>query len=434
MHGRGLSMQVCTVVEILIVAIAVFGYSLVSKRSAKSSITAPMFFTTIGLVLGKGGLGWFDLELEGETVAILVEATLVLVLFTDAVRINLRALSKESSIPIRLLGVSLPLTIVAGTAVALLLFDLNLAEAALLAAVLAPTDAALGQAVVSDKRLPVRVRQSLNVESGLNDGIVVPIVTVLVAFAAAEAGATSNAGWGVFAVRQIGFGLLSGVVCGIVGAWLLHRRASQHQIEEVYRQLATIAVAAAAFATALLLEGNGFIAAFVAGLAFGYIAGDDCDDVADFTEDEGELLTAITFITFGAVLIGPLLGELTWQIALYAVASLTVIRIVPTVMSMAGTGSHLETRFFAGWFGPRGLASILFALTVLEEHRTDETELIFEVAMWTVLLSVFAHGVSAYPWAGRLARRIDQGPDDTPELAPMPDLSTRRGNLRGRQT
>jgi len=413
--------------EILIVALAIYGYAMVSERSAMSPITAPMVFTTIGLIFGVGGIDLFNLDLEGESVAILVEATLVLVLFTDAVRIDLRALRHESSLPARLLGISLPLTIVAGTALAVLLFDqLNLAEAALLAAVLAPTDAALGQAVVSDKRLPVRVRQSLNVESGLNDGIVVPIVTVLIAISAAEAGGTSNAGMGIFVGRQIGFGLLSGVAIGAAGAWLLHYQASRGQIEGVFRQLATIAIAAAAFAAASLLDGNGFIAAFVAGIAFGQNAPEQCSDVSDFTEDEGELLTAITFITFGAVLIGPRLDELTWEIAVYAVASLTVVRMLPTLISMIGTGAHLETRLFAGWFGPRGLASILFALVVLEEHQTPATQQIFTVAMWTVLASVFAHGLTASPWTGRLARRLREAPEDIPERSPMAEMPTRR--------
>ena len=400
---------------------------MVSQRSSMSPVTAPMVFTTIGIICGTGGLGWFDLDIEGETIAILVEATLVLVLFTDAVDIDLRVLRKESGTPSRLLGISLPLTIVAGTAIAVLLFDgLNLVEAALLAAVLAPTDAALGQAVVSDKRLPIRVRQNLSVESGLNDGIVLPVVTVLIAIAAAEVGATKDPGTTEFIVRQIGFGVLCGAAIGGVGAWLLGFQASRNQIEGVFRQLATIAVAAAAFSTASLLGGNGFIAAFIAGLAFGHLAREECKDVVDFTEDEGKLLTAITFITFGAVLIGPRLEELTWQIAVYAVLSLTVVRIIPTMLSLIGTGTSFETRLFAGWFGPRGLASILFALVVLEEHNAPQTEQLFTVAMWTVLLSVFAHGITANPWTGRLARRLREGPDDKAELAPIAGMATRK--------
>ena len=175
------------VAELLVIAAAIFGYALISERLAMSPITAPMVFTTVGLIVGPNALGWFDLELGGEEVSILVEATLVLVLFTDAIRIDLRALRQESWVPIRLLGIGLPLSLVLGTLLALvLLSDLTFLEAALVAAVLAPTDAALGQAVVSDQRLPVRIRQGLNVESGLNDGIVLPLVTVLLALAAAE--------------------------------------------------------------------------------------------------------------------------------------------------------------------------------------------------------------------------------------------------------
>ena len=175
-----------------------------------------------------------------------------------------------------------------------------------------------------------------------------------------------------------------------------------------------------------MLDGNGFIAAFVAGLAFGHFAREECSDVIDFTEDESELLTAITFITFGAVLIGPRLGDLTWEIALYAAGSLTVVRMGPTLLSMIGTSGYLETRLFAGWFGPRGLATILLALIVLEGNHTDATEQIFAVAMWTVLASVFAHGLTASPWAGRLARRLREGPEDIPERAPVAEMPTRR--------
>ena len=415
-------------IELLIVALAIFAFGMLSENLSMSPITAPMVFTTVGLVVGTAGLGWFDLRLEGETASILVEATLVLVLFTDAVRIDLRVLRRQSSIPTRLLSIGLPLTIVAGTIVAYLLFeDLDLAAAGLVAAVLAPTDAALGQAVVSDPRLPARIRQGLNVESGLNDGIMVPVITVLIAVAAVEAGQDSGtAFWAEFVARQIGFGLLCGLAAGLGGGWLLHHQATRSRIDGVFRQLATIAVAVGAFAGAELLEGNGFIAAFVAGIAFGKVAPEECSNVSDFTEDEGELLTAITFLTFGAVLAGPLLGDLTWQIAVYAVASLTVVRVVPVLIAMTGSGTRFETRLFLGWFGPRGLASILFGLLVLQELGGTEAETIFTVAVWTVLLSIFAHGVTASPWAGRLGDRLSKGPEDMAEMEPVPELPTRR--------
>ncbi len=411
--------------ELLVIAVAVYCFALVSGRLSMSPITAPMVFTTVGLVVGDAGLGWFDLGLEGEAVSILIEATLVLVLFTDAIRIDLRKLRTESRFPLRLLGIGLPLTLVLGTAAAWLLFPaFSLVEAALLAAVLTPTDAALGQSVVSDRRLPVRLRQGLNVESGLNDGLMVPIVTITLALSASAAG--DSGGWGEFVVRQIGFGLLFGVGMGALGGLLLHRRAVADRVEGVYRQLATVAIAAGAFAAAEVLEGNGFIAAFTAGLAFGHLAREQCGGIQDFTEDEGELLTAITFIVFGAVLAGPALEAVSWQVLGYAALSLTIVRMGPVVLALIGTRTLVETRFFAGWFGPRGLASILFALLVLEQLESPQTDLLFDTAIWTVLISVFAHGLTASPWAARLAARLDSAPDTQPELAPAPEMPTRR--------
>ncbi len=418
-------------VELLLVAAAVYGFALVSERLSTSPITAPMVFTGVGLLVGHAGLGWFDLDLEGETVSILVEATLVLVLFTDAIRIDLKVLRNEAWLPVRMLGVGLPLTFALGTAAAALLFpDLSLAEAALVAAVLTPTDAALGQAVVSDARLPVRLRQGLNVESGLNDGMVVPVVTVALALAAATSDPTGIDGWGEFVARQIGFGLLCGVAIGALGGRLLHLRSVAGRVEGVYRQLATLAIAAAAVAGAELLEGNGFIAAFTAGLAFGYVAREQCHGIQDFTQDEGEVLTAITFVVFGAVFAGPALDEVTWPVVGYAVLSLTVVRMLPMLLALWRTGTLTETRLFAGWFGPRGLASILFALVVVEELDSPSTDTIFLVATTTVLASVFAHGLTASPWAGRLGRRLEAAPAEQPEMEPASEMPTRRGLMR----
>ncbi len=413
-------------IELLIVAVAVLGYALVSQRLVMSPITAPMVFTAVGMIVGSGGFGWFDLGLENEATSVLVEATLVLVLFTDAIRIDLRVLRRHAALPGRLLGIGLPLTIVAGAVAGTVIVPgLDLVEAALLAAVLAPTDAALGQAVVSDRRLPARIRQTLNVESGLNDGIAVPVVTVLLAAAAAE-GAGEAGGWIGLAARQVGFGVLAGVAAGAIGGRLLDSRATAGAVEGVYRQLATIAIAVAAFALAGVLDGNGFIAAFVAGLTFGQVARRQCTGVQDFTEDEGELLSAVTFVIFGAVLVGPVLDGLTWRVALYVAVSLTVVRLLPVLAALAGSGTLLETRLFLGWFGPRGLASILFALLVAEELDTAGGRTIFTIAAWTVLVSVFAHGLTANPWAGRLARRLEAETEPMPEMGPVAELPTRR--------
>ncbi len=412
--------------ELLTISVVVFGFAMVSGRLSLSPVTAPMVFTAVGVLLGVVGGPWFHLDLENEAVSLLVEITLVLVLFTDAVRIDLRKLRRQLLLPARLLGIGLPLTIALGTFAGAALFGgLTIVEAALIAAILAPTDAALGQAVVSDKRLPVRIRQGLNVESGLNDGIMVPIVTVFLAIAATETG-TAAGNWGQFAAQQIGFGILAGALAGVLGGWLLHRFASAGFVDGIYRQLATIAIAVAAFTGAGVMGGNGFIAAFVAGLAFSHIAREQCKNVQDFTEDEGELLGSITFLVFGAVLAAPVLGSLTWQIALYVALSLTVVRMLPVLIALAWSRTRFETRLFIGWFGPRGLASILFALLVFEQLSGTVAETVFTVAVWTILVSVFAHGVTASPWTSRFARRLGEAPASAPEMVEVHEMPTRR--------
>ncbi len=412
--------------ELAILALSIFAFAMVSGRFAMSPLTAPMFFTVIGIVVGTGGLGWFDLDLEDEAISILVEATLVLVLFTDAIRIELRLLRGQADIPARLLAIGFPLTVVAGTVVGMAMFDeLRWVEAALLATLLTPTDAALGQAVVSDRRLPVRVRQGLNVESGLNDGLAVPVVTVLLAVEARE-GAEGPAGWIALAGREVGLGLLAGAAAGVIGGLLLDHQASRGRVEGLYRQLAVVAVAVVAFAGAELAEGNGFIAAFVAGISFGYVARDQCEGAQDFTQDEGELLSAITFLVFGALIIGPRLDQISPTIVAYALCSLTVVRMLPVVVSMIGSRTLFETRLFLGWFGPRGLASILLALVVLEELSGPAADPVFLIACTTVLFSVFLHGVSANAWAGRLARRLAAETAEMAELEPGEEMATRR--------
>lgn len=413
-------------VEVLLISVAVFAFGMVSKRLVMSPVTGPMVYTTFGLIIGAAGLGWFDLSLQGEALTILIEATLVLVLFTDAIRINVRSMRRDAAIPLRLLGIGLPLTLVAGTAAAASIFPaLGWAEALLLAAVLAPTDAALGQAVVSDERLPMRVRQSLNVESGLNDGIMVPVVTVAIALSAMEAGEQSS-NWAGFVAAQIGFGLLCGALAAYVGGRALDRFAAAGMVEGVYRQLATLAIAAGAYASASLIGGNGFVAAFTAGIVFGVVAAPQCRDVPDFTQDEGDLLTAITFVLFGAVLVPQVIDGFTWQVAVYAAASLTVVRILPVLLALLGSGTMLHTRVFIGWFGPRGLASILFALLVVDEVEGSNAELVFTVAIWAVLVSVYAHGASASPWASRLAAQLADMPAHAPENVPTVEHPTRR--------
>ena len=414
-----------TVEAVAIIAVAFFGYGLVSERLATFSVSGPLVFTLLGVAAGSAGFDVLGGEFGEGGVELLAEATLVLILFSDATRVDLRVLRTQTTLPARMLGVGLPLTLVLGTILATLLLDLTVWEAALVAAVLAPTDAALGQAVVSNPRVPVRVRQALNVESGLNDGLMLPAITILVAIAGAETGSEESTNWALFVLAQIGFGVGIGVLVGAVGGAALDRAVAKDWVEGAMRQIATLAIAVAAFAIAEAIGGNGFVAAFIAGMTFGYVAREACESAADFTEDEGQLLALLTFLFFGALLLGPRLDELSFAIAAYAILSLTVIRMVPVAVSLLGVGLEPPTVAYLGWFGPRGLASILFGLFVIEEVELPGGELILAVMTWTVAASIVAHGVTAVPFAARYANWFDTMMGDADhEADPMPEAES----------
>jgi NhaP-type Na+/H+ or K+/H+ antiporter len=359
----------------------------------------------------------------------LAEATLAFVLFSDASRINLRALRREASIPVRLLGIGLPLTIGAGALVATWLFgSFSLSEALILGVILAPTDAGLGAAVVTDKQLPQRVRQSLNVESGLNDGICVPLLLIVLATAS---GTGAPADPLAVVSEEIGYGLLGGVVAGALAGFTVIASAKRNLIEDSWRQILPVAAAILAFGIAEALGGSGFIAAFVAGMLYGLITHFEGAGTMGFIEETGGLLDAVTFLVFGAVLLGPVFEELTWQLVLYGLLSLTVVRMVPVAIALWRTGLRAPTVALMGWFGPRGLASIVFAVVVEDTHQADSSTILTATYL-TVGLSVLLHGLSAAPLVKRYVkwyRSTDSGTEQ--ENVPAHEHAGRGSALLG---
>jgi NhaP-type Na+/H+ or K+/H+ antiporter len=282
----------------------------------------------------------------------------------------------------------------------------------LLAVILAPTDAALGQAVVTLTRLPSRVRQGLNVESGLNDWICVPLFWIVLAIAQAESGAIGDGAAARLVLEQIGYGILAGVGAGIAAACVVVVAGGRQHVGGSWLQVVPLAGAGLAFGIADPIGGSGFIAAFVGGFVFGAIRRRSGGGVGHLIEELGEVFNAVTFIVFGAVLLGPVLGDVTWSVALYAVLSLTVVRLIPVAISMIGTGARWPTLAFLGWFGPRGLASIVFAVLVLEEGGLPHDDLILVTTYLTIGLSVLAHGLTAAPLANRYADWYESHPRD----------------------
>jgi sodium/hydrogen antiporter len=401
-----------------VLAGVVLAYALVSRRLELSAISAPMVFVAAGIVAGPDVLDLVELDATHGTAFHVAEITLALLLFADAARIDVRSLRGHADLPGRLLGIGMPLTILLGMAAgAVLLTELEFWEAAIVAAVLAPTDAALGQAVVSSRAVPARIRQALSVESGLNDGLSVPFLALFLAIAVDQT-VPAASDWLGFAAEQIGLGVLIGVAVGGGGAWLVERSAERGLTTPLFEQFGVLAVAVLAFVLADEAGGNGFIAAFVGGMAAGQVGAVSGERIFEFTEEQGQLLGLAVFFVFGTVAISFLDGA-DLGIVLYAALSLTLVRMVPVALAVRGMRFRPSTVAFMGWFGPRGLASIILALVVAEEEpELPALGVILAAMTVTVLASVMLHGLTALPGVRAYARSTERLPDGAPELRP----------------
>jgi sodium/hydrogen antiporter len=377
-------------------AVVLILWSTFSRPLDRRGITSAMVFMLAGLAVGVSALGLFDIRLESAVAERVAELALVLLLFSDAMRVDLRSLRHELSWPARLLLIGLPLSLLAGMGAGVLVFpNMALGSVFLLSTMLVATDAALGQKVVTDDAVPARVRQALDVESGLNDGLAVPFFLVALDIANAELKGGVPSAVLHNAATQIGWGLLGGLAAGIGGGLLFRLAERRGWLGGGWRQILPLASAILAFAIAVGLGGSGFIAAFVGGMAFGRTSGEH-GAAGLFTEETGDLLAAFVWIGFGALVLGPVLGHLTWQVVLYAVISLTVVRMVPVALALLRSGAKAPTVAFIGWFGPRGLASLVFALLVVERGVPEQGTLLSTV-MVAVGLSVILHGITSVP-------------------------------------
>ncbi|WP_339020997.1 cation:proton antiporter [Aeromonas salmonicida] len=379
-------------------------YSLIAGRFESRLINGPLLFLLMGWLLGPGWLGLMSLSVDSEGIKLLAELTLVIVLFNDAANTNWQVLAANRALPIRLLLIGLPLTLLGGTLFGLWLYpDLPLLELAILSTILAPTDAALGKAVVSNPAVPAPIREGLNQESGLNDGICVPVLLLLLALIAPT---EQHTGTGMLAItlllEEIGIGLLVALVLTSLTIRLLKTSYLNGWQLPLWRQLTMPGLALLCFALAQTLGGSGFIAAFVGGLLMGRRLGEHKHAYMDSCEGYGDLLSVVIWMVFGATLMPMLPDLLHWQYWLYAAASLTLLRMLPVWLSLLGTGQSFELKLFIGWFGPRGLASIVFAVMVLQhEPALLGQEPIIATVLCTIILSVILHGISANPWVRR---------------------------------
>jgi NhaP-type Na+/H+ or K+/H+ antiporter len=392
-----------TASAILFVSLSLLGYALVQKRLKTTIITGPMVFVLLGILASSDVLGIIEVSSSDAIVGVvnvLFQGTLALVLFTDAAALNFTAWRKDADYPMRLLGVGLPLTIVFGAVAAAVLFtNLNFWEAAMIGAMIAPTDAALGAAVISNPRVPERIRQALDVESGLNDGVSLPFLLIFMALASESDGR----GVAETFINEIGIAVVVGVVVGAGGAWLLVRATRAGWAGSAWGSIAVVAITTSAFVIANPNGGSGFIATFVAGMAYGQMTRDKIKPTELLAADVGLALVKVSFLMFGALVLLPSLGDITWQVVVMVVFALTVARIIPVAISMIGTGLRVPTILYMGWFGPRGLATIVYAALVVTSSQLSGISTITTVAVVTVGVSVFVHGMTAYPGSQRYA-------------------------------
>ncbi len=387
-----------------IASIALFAclYSAAAGRIERTPINGALVFVAFGFACGPFGFGLISGERDVAGLRLIAELALALVLFSEATKADLKVIFRTLQMPRRLVFLALPLVILLGFVLGLVVLDgFSLLGLAILATILAPTDAALGKAVITNKQVPADIREGLNFESGLNDGICVPIFLALLALVggAADAGFTDNTV--KLIVQEIGIGAVVGLLVSYVAALTLrfcHRRG---WFTDSWMQVSVVAAALACSSFAMAMHGSGFIGAFVGGLLFGYLTDEAKHELILAAEGTADALTMVTWIIFGVGVVGQVAGAFSPQILLYAVLSLTVIRIVPVLIALQPLRLTMRDRLFVGWFGPRGLATVVFSMMVLQS-QLPEAELLVVTAACTVLLSVILHGLSAVPVIHRL--------------------------------
>lgn len=382
-------------------ALLILGYGIFSKRAEKSIITAPMVFAAVGILVSFFSL---DLLKEGPKapyVKVLAEVTLMLLLFVDATNLNLPRLIKERRLPMRLLGIGLPITMVLGALIAFPMFPEEQRWVLLLMAlILSPTDAALGLAVVTSNRVPEKIRQTINVESGLNDGIALPPILICLAVLSGSSGESMDTSyWLLFVLKQFVYGPLIGGLVGWFGGWLVDKASKHEWMSHTFQQLASVSLAILSFSLAESVHGNGFMAAYFAGMMLGTRTEVIRERIREFGEAESQAMVLFIFLLFGMLLVPVSYPLWDWKALVYALLSLTVIRMMPVAISLIGSGLSQPTIWFIGWFGPRGIASVLYLLMVVLKLGVAGYERIISIISLTVLLSIFLHGITATPFS-----------------------------------
>ena len=394
-------------IALITISLLILLYGVFSKLSERSPISGPMIFAGTGILLSPLGFNLIEVHVSADIVRTMAEITLIIILFVDASLIQFAKLRTVlAGIPARLLLIGLPLTMLLGTLTALYFFPgQNIWVLVMLALILSPTDAALGQAVVKSEQVPERIKESISIESGLNDGMSLPPILLCIAVLASGGSALSGDGhWLAFMAKQLTIGPLVGAFVGYFGGKVIDYATNKDWMGNVFHELSAISLAILAFSLAEIFHGNGFIAAFFAGLMLGTKIHIVRERIQEFGEAQGQLLSLIIFFLLGMSIY---LFYPYWDInaLIYSILSLTIIRMVPVMISLVGTNIDVYSKLFIGWFGPRGIASVLYMLIVIGELGVPGFEQILSVIVLTVLISIFVHGLSAVYLSNKFERQ-----------------------------
>jgi NhaP-type Na+/H+ or K+/H+ antiporter len=389
--------------NLAILAAFAFLFSVIAGRIERSAITGPMIYVLFGLLAGPMVFGFLKMDVQAVELRVIADLTLALVLFIDAANADLSTLRTHAIIPRRMLLIGLPLAIALGIGAGWVIFpELGFYEVCLLATMLAATDAALGKGVVTNQAVPARLREGLNVESGLNDGMCVPVLLVFLVLATGESHGEGGTALALTLVaEEIGIGAAVGLVFAYFAVKILRIALKRGWFTDIWAQIPVIGLALACFATADRLHGSGYIAAFLGGLLFGHMTR-RTHELVQAGEGVAELLAMLTWVVFGTVAVGQSWVVMTWPVLLYSLLSLTVIRMLPNILALTRSGEGWEPKFFLAWFGPRGLATIVFFVIVADANLPGEP-IIQSVVVCTITLCIVAHGVTANAWAKRIA-------------------------------
>jgi sodium/hydrogen antiporter len=376
----------------------VLAYAVVSGLVRRTYVAPALIFVVFGAALGPAGLGLIEVEnANAESFTVLAQLALTVILFNEAARLNLRTVLARGRLTLRLLAIGIPVTIALGTLTAALLLPvLPLWEAVCLAVVVAPTEVALIEAVLEDRRLPERVRNTLAAESGFYDGFALAALYAALAVAS-EHRDPEPARWAWFAFRTEFVSVALGLAIGAVGTAVIVRSCNRGWMSQTWAQLATVALALSCFGAGERLHASGFVTAFAGGLAYAMVSLQDRETSAptQVSDAVGELLELLVFALFGGFAVIQVWRDVGWPVVVFAIVAVFVVRVVAVLLAMLRAGLPLSSRLFIGWFGPRGIGTLVLGLLVIGNGEITQAPLIAQAVVVTVTLSLIVHSLTA---------------------------------------